>query len=52
MTRKSSPSLFSLLPALVLVAARLRHIAGTRWGMKQYLKMDRIEKQALELAVA
>jgi putative transposase len=38
--------------ALMLVAARLRHIAGTRWGIKQYLKMDRIEEQALELAAA
>jgi len=38
--------------ALMLVAARLRHIAGTRWGMKQYLKMDRLEEQALELAAA
>jgi putative transposase len=38
--------------ALMLVAARLRDIAGTRWGMKQYLKMDRIEEQALEMAAA
>lgn len=38
--------------ALMLVAARLRHIAGTRWGMRQYLKMDRLEEQALELAAA
>lgn len=28
--------------ALMLVAARLRHIAGTRWGMKRYLKMERL----------
>ena len=26
--------------ALMLVAARLRHIAGTRWGMKRYLRME------------
>jgi len=38
--------------ALMLVAARLRHIAGTKWGLRQYLKMDRIEEQARELAVA
>jgi putative transposase len=38
--------------ALMLVAARLRYIAGTRWGMRQYLKMDRLEEQALELAAA
>jgi putative transposase len=37
---------------LMLVAARLRHIAGTKWGLRQYLKIDRIEEQARELAVA
>jgi transposase-like protein len=26
--------------ALMLAAARLRHIAGTKWGTKRYLKMD------------
>jgi len=26
--------------ALMLVAARLRHIAGTRWGHRKYLRMD------------
>ncbi len=36
--------------ALMLVAARLRHIAGTKWGLRQYLKMDRLEDQARELA--
>jgi putative transposase len=35
--------------ALMLVAARLRHIAGTKWGLRQYLKMDRLEDQAREL---
>jgi len=30
--------------ALMLVAARLRHIAGTKWGMKRHLKMDRLEE--------
>jgi transposase-like protein len=38
--------------ALMLVAARLRHIAGTKWGLRQYLKMDRIEEHARELAAA
>jgi len=37
--------------ALMLVAARLRHIAGSRWGMKQYLKIERIEEQGKEQAV-
>jgi transposase-like protein len=31
--------------ALMLVAARLRHIAGTRWGTKRYLDMERIREQ-------
>ncbi len=26
--------------ALMLVAARLRHVAGTKWGLKRYLKFD------------
>ena len=26
--------------AVILVAARLRHIAGTRWGLTKYMKMD------------
>jgi putative transposase len=36
--------------ALMLVAARLRHIAGTKWGLRQYLKMDRLEGMARETA--
>jgi transposase-like protein len=28
--------------AVLLVAARLRHIAGTRWGMTQYMDMKRL----------
>jgi transposase-like protein len=30
--------------ALMLVAARLRHIAATKWGTKMYMKMDRLEE--------
>jgi hypothetical protein len=26
----------------MLVAARLRHIAGTKWGIKRYMKMERL----------
>jgi len=26
--------------ALMLASARLRHIAGTQWGSKRYLKME------------
>jgi len=38
--------------ALMLVAARLRHIAGTRWGTKAYLNMKRLEEAQTSLAVA
>jgi transposase-like protein len=31
--------------ALMLVAARLRHIAGTHWGTKRYLDMQRLREQ-------
>lgn len=37
--------------ALMLVAARLRHIAGTRWGAKRYLDMKRIEELEEEMPV-
>ena len=29
--------------ALMLAAARLRHIAGTQWGLKRYMNMDRLK---------
>jgi putative transposase len=39
--------------ALMLVAARLRHIAGTRWSRKRYLNIDLIKEIELEeMAVA
>ncbi len=28
--------------ALMLVAARLRHVAGTKWGEKRYLQMNHL----------
>jgi hypothetical protein len=28
----------------MLAAARLRHIAGTQWGMKRYMNMDRLKE--------
>jgi len=31
--------------ALMLVAARLRHIAGSKWGVMQYLKTERIKER-------
>ena len=30
--------------ALMLAAARLRHIAGTQWGLKRYMNMERLEE--------
>lgn len=30
--------------AVMLVAARLRHIAGTKWGSRRYLDMDRLRE--------
>jgi len=39
--------------ALMLAAARLRHIAGTRWGLRKYMNMDRLTEQEKEvIAVA
>ncbi|QDS99111.1 IS256 family transposase [Adhaeretor mobilis] len=34
--------------ALMLVAARLRHIAGTKWGTRKYLDMSRLADQQKE----
>ena len=31
--------------AVLLVAARLRHIAGTRWGTKMYMDVKRLENR-------
>lgn len=30
--------------ALMLVAARLRHIAGTHWGTRRYLNMELLKE--------
>ena len=38
--------------ALMLVAARLRHIAGTKWGNRRYLNMSRLAEQEIEKGVA
>lgn len=38
--------------ALMLVAARLRHIAGSRWGEKRYLSMERLGEKDLEGSAA
>src|SRR5690606_1429615 len=38
--------------ALMLCAARLRHVAGTRWGTRKYLDMARLREQEQEAALA
>ena len=38
--------------ALMLVAARLRHIAGTKWGNRKYLNMDLLKELETELKVS
>ena len=35
--------------ALMLCAARLRHIAGTKWGTRRYLNIDLLKEQEMEL---
>jgi len=37
--------------ALMLAAARLRHIAGTQWGLKRYMNMDRLKELKRERVV-
>ncbi|HSS62918.1 MAG TPA: IS256 family transposase [Gammaproteobacteria bacterium] len=36
--------------ALMLVAARLRHVAGTKWGLRRYLDMSRLHQTHGETA--
>jgi len=41
--------------ALMLVCARLRHVAATQWGSRRYLVMDKLwapRKEALEVVGA
>ena len=35
--------------ALMLAAARLRHIAGTKWGTRRYMNMDRLREMQNEI---
>jgi len=37
---------------LMLSAARLRHVAGTKWGSQRYMRMDRLKARAVEEADA
>jgi len=34
--------------ALMLIAARLRHVAGSKWGMRRYMNMERLKEQQTE----
>ena len=38
--------------ALMLCAARLRHIAGTQWDTKKYLNMDLLTELKMEKSIA
>ena len=37
--------------ALMLAAARLRHIAGTKWGTRRYMNMEHLAELKKERAV-
>ena len=34
--------------ALMLIAARLRHVAGSKWAMRRYMNMERLKEQQTE----
>ena len=38
--------------ALMLVCARLRHVAGTQWGCKKYMNMKHLEAALDDASVA
>ena len=38
--------------ALMLVCARLRHVAGTQWGNKKYMNMKHLEAALYDVSVA
>ena len=38
--------------ALMLAAARLRHIAGSEWGLLRYMNMEHLRLQDREMAAA
>ena len=39
-------------PALMLVCARLRHVAGTQWGNKKYMNMKHLEAAVDNASIA
>ena len=38
--------------ALMLVCARLRHVAGTQWGNKKYMNMRHLEAALEDVSIA
>ena len=38
--------------ALMLVCARLRHVAGTQWGNKKYMNMKHLEAALVDASIA
>ena len=38
--------------ALMLVCARLRHVAGTQWGNKKYMNMKHLEATFEDVSIA
>ena len=38
--------------ALMLVCARLRHVAGTQWGNKKYMNMKHLEAAMDDVSIA
>jgi transposase-like protein len=36
--------------ALMLVAARLRHVSSSKWGTRRYMNMDRLQEQSKAIA--
>lgn len=38
--------------AVMLTAARLRHVAGTKWGTRRYLDLDRLHAEERNAAIA
>ena len=38
--------------ALMLVCARLRHVAGTQWGCKKYMNMKHLEAALDDASIA
>ena len=38
--------------ALMLVCARLRHVAGTQWGNKKYMNMKHLEADVEDVSIA